>query len=409
MTSPRRKVMVVDRYGGFTADIARAAARLEPQPAVTRVTRPTRAVEVASRSGPDVVVAAPEETTPTGLRRLARIHRDDPRRVVLLAANGRPISPEQVASCGANEVVHLPAGQAKLRGALQRALEVAGELRDAPVSQTATPTRAAHVYTVASASGGCGKTFYAVNLAAYLATATRGRVLLLDLDLQFGEVSVSLRIKPRRTIAELVEGGDVTADLDEHIVSHGAGFDVLCAPTDPVSAERVGPREATEVIEAARARYDHIVVDTPPSLNEVVLAAFDRSESLHVLATMDIPSLKNLKVFLQTLDRLKLETSDVSLVLNKEQPGTGIDLEQVLRIYDFSSVLPYAPEVTRSINAGQPVLRSDPDAAISQRFVEGARRIVPPVEGVTLPWASPAPAPRRRWLGRLLRRKGARS
>ena len=195
--------------------------------------------------------------------------------------------------------------------------------------------------------------------------------------------------------------------LPQFVLAHDAGYDVLCAPEDPMASERIGPRDATAILEAAEAHYDYIVVDTPPALNEVVLAAFDRSRSLVVMATMDVPSLRNLRVFLQTVDRLKLEAEHVSLVLNKAERGTGIDIGKLQRVYPqgFTAVLPYATEVTRSINRGHPVIVTSPDTDISRKFIEGATRLVQPADGAELVWQGEQ---RRTWRS-LFRRKENKS
>lgn len=222
------------------------------------------------------------------------------------------------------------------------------------------------VVTVTSATGGCGKTFYATNLAAWIAHSTGQRVLLVDLDLQFGEVSVSLRLKPVATITDVLEG----MSLPDAVMNHKAGFDVLCAPTDPVQADRIGAKEASAVLAMAREHYDHVVVDTPPALNEIVLSAFDVSEQLVVMATMDVPSLKNLSVFRHTLKKLKVR-GEATFVLNKAEKGTGLSIADVRKVHPFSTVLPYAREVSRSLNVGMPVIVSDPSAEVSRKLVEG--------------------------------------
>lgn len=410
MTDAPQRILVIDRRGSLSIDIAKAAAALDSPPEVLRVSRPTHAAEAAETHLPDVIVAGPEEITHAGLRRLGRVHKAHPRAVVLLAPNGRSaVSIQETAASGASDVITYPSTPARLRKKIVAALETADQLRADQVvvrSARAMPeARLGHVMTISSASGGCGKTFYATNIAAYLSKATGGRVLLVDLDLQFGEVAISLRLRPGRTIAELVEEEDVAEVLPNYVVTHAAGYDVLCAPEDPVAAERVGPREATAVLEAAQAQYDYVVVDTPPALNEVVLAAFDRSRSLVVMATLDVPSLRNLRTFLQTLDRLKLSADEVSLVVNKAERGVGIDLGRVERVYPqgFSSVLPYAPEVTRSLNQGSPVIVSAPGAEVSQQFIDGAKRLVAPKPGAELAWAGTAR--RRGPLSRIFGRK----
>jgi pilus assembly protein CpaE len=185
---------------------------------------------------------------------------------------------------------------------------------------------------------------------------------------------------------------------------------VLCAPKDPVAGDRVGPRETTAILEAARAEFDYIVVDTPPTLNETCLAAFDQSQSLVIMATMDLPSLKNLRIFLQTLEKLSLPADQVSVLINKAESGTGIDLKEVEPLYPqgFSAVLPYARQVSWSLNMGAPIIESDPNAEISRKIAEASIKLVPPNPGVILPWGPSNPAPRRRgWFMRLLKGSAA--
>ena len=128
----------------------------------------------------------------------------------------------------------------------------------------------------------------------------------------------------------------------------------------------------TRIIEAVRNRFDYVVVDTPAALNESVLAAFDLSDMLYVMATLDLPSVRNMSVFLGTLDRLKISTDNVKLILNKAESDVGIDVEQVTKLFPrgFKSVLPYAKEVSKSINVGMPVLAFNPNAEVSRRMTK---------------------------------------
>ncbi|HWD09257.1 MAG TPA: AAA family ATPase, partial [Actinomycetota bacterium] len=407
-------ILVVDRKGTFSADIERAARMLSQAHEIVVESHPTRLVEQLAIQLPDVVLASPEEMTTTGLRRLAQVHRAAPKCLIALTQTqgGPVISMTDAAACGASEAIIYPASSIKLRNALARILAAAESLRaervvirevitevpaaPLPVHElpAAAPAATAKVYTVTSPTGGCGKTFFATNLAGYLAGATGGRVLLVDLDLQFGEVSLALGLRPQRTISELINEENLLEAFPEYVVTHSAGYQVLSAPADPFAAELVGPRETTQVLEAARASYDYIVVDTPPSLNEVVLAAFDQSRYLVVMATMDVPSLRNLKVFLETIERLKLPAEDVSCVLNKAEPDNGIKLDELLRVYPggFAAVLPYAKEVSRSLNLGKPVLMTDPRADISQKILEAGSKLVPAAEIKNSGWlARPAP------------------
>ncbi|MGH2689306.1 MAG: AAA family ATPase, partial [Actinomycetota bacterium] len=155
------------------------------------------------------------------------------------------------------------------------------------------------VITIASATGGCGKTFYATNLAAALAEAGH-RVVLIDLDLQFGEVAVALRMQHPYSIYDglydskgrPLPDGAFAAQLSELVAHHPLGFDVIVAPKSPEFADYVGAADAARVLRAVTPAYDFVIVDTPPSLNEVVLTALDASDLVAIMATPDVPSLK---------------------------------------------------------------------------------------------------------------------
>lgn len=429
------RILVVDRAGAFAHELAEATVDLEPTPEILRLSRSTQLIEVVDQEQPDILVIAPEEMTGAGLRRVISVHRAYSEVVIVLSESEKDLSPNQIAAAGARDLIPLDPSHDQLRKRIASAVQTIERKRikhvptyerepepevyeepapeyvpsfmQTPRSTTSTNTKLARVFTVASASGGCGKTFYSTNLAAYLAKATGGKVLLVDLDLQFGEVAISLHLRPKRTIAELVAEDDIPAALSEYVVGHNGDFHVLCAPRDPIAGDKVGPRETTAVLEAARAAYDYVVVDTPPSINETVLAAFDQSQSLVLMATMDLPSLKNLRVFLETLKKLNLPADQVSVIVNKAESGTGIDLKEVEPLYPqgFSSVLPYAKQVSWSINMGVPVLVADPDADISRKFVQGALKLAKPVPGVVLPWSTNAGPTRRGWFSTLMKGK----
>jgi pilus assembly protein CpaE len=240
------------------------------------------------------------------------------------------------------------------------------------------------VYTISSATGGCGKTFYATNLAWFLHKWLGKSVCIVDLDLQFGEVSTALRLRPKYTIFDVLQRedadeSDLQAHIEEYMVVHETGVHVLAAPRDPSEADRITPPDVTRILEAVRNRFDYVLVDTPPALAETVLAAFDLSDLLYVMATLDLPSVRNMSVFLSTLERLRINTENLRLVLNKAEDDVGIDIDQVTKLFPqgFESILPYAKEVSRSINLGMPVMAASPDAEISRLMAGGMKFVLP--------------------------------
>jgi pilus assembly protein CpaE len=389
------KILVLDRNEELAERVRALTADMNPVPEIVSCTKVGSASHVNhEHEGPfTVLIAGPSLATKTGLRRLALLHKEWPSTSVIMSFNDRPDAPlREIIQVGADDVLELPADDTSIRGAIRRAMEI-GERRMSaapvvsyvPAGSSLAPRTPAKVFTVSSATGGCGKTFYATNMALLLSQQTDARVALVDLDLQFGEVTTALRLHPNFTIFDVLNADETEVDVDlashieEYVVSYEGRFDVLAAPKDPSQADRITPVEVTRVIEALRARYDYVVVDTPTALAETVLAAFDLSERLFVMCTLDLPSVRNLGMFLQTLLKLRISSDAVSLVLNKVEKDLGISVDQITKLFPqgFRATLPYAKEVSRSINLGKPVLVSYPDTDVSRGLIKGMDDLLP--------------------------------
>ncbi|MDX1510639.1 MAG: hypothetical protein R3249_04795, partial [Nitriliruptorales bacterium] len=144
-------------------------------------------------------------------------------------------------------------------------------------------------------------------------------------------------------------------------------------------ADNIRPQDVLRVLDAAQRHFDYEIVDTPTGLGEAVLAALDRSEHLFVLAALDLPSVRNLRLFLQTLDRLRIPTDDISVLLNKDQTGVGIDAAQVEKLFPggFRAKIPFDREVPKSMNLGVPVVFSTPTGQVAQQIMESMLPWVP--------------------------------
>ena len=205
------------------------------------------------------------------------------------------------------------------------------------------------------------------------------RVLLVDLDLQFGEVAAALQIHHPYSIydglyranGQRLEEDEFEEHLPELVCHHELGFDVLAAPRDPVLADYVGARDAGVVLDCVAPHYDVVIVDTPPSLNDVVIAALDRSDSVEVLATPDVPSLRNLTAFTDVLRRLGLEDERLRLVLNKVEPDVGVTVAQANEAFGgrFRTILPADRAVSRAVNRGTTAPAAEPRSKISRAIL----------------------------------------
>jgi pilus assembly protein CpaE len=383
------KILVLDKDESLADQVRGVASELRPRPEVVACDRPTNVEEAMNANGPfDVLIAGPSLSTKTGLSALQAIHDETPATALVLAFAKRPDATlREIIRTGAIDLLQLPVADRNLYDAVERAIAMS---RSQPTEPAMTVHAAAPagnlgtVFTVSSATGGCGKTFYATNLAYYLHQYTGKRTVIIDLDLQFGEVSTALRLRPRFTISDLlsredIDEVDLAAHIDDYVVTHDSGVMVLPAPKDPSDADRIHPVDVQRVIEAARKKFDYVIVDTPAALTEIVLAAFDLSNQLYVMATLDLPSVRHMGVFLNTLEKLKISSDNVKLILNKAERDVGLDVDQVTRLFPqgFTSVLPYAKEVTKSVNVGTPVLAFAPQADVSRRMASGMSPLLP--------------------------------
>jgi pilus assembly protein CpaE len=244
--------------------------------------------------------------------------------------------------------------------------------------------------TVFSTKGGVGKTLVAVNLAATLADAGR-RTCVVDLDVQAGDVALMLQLTPQHTIADLdlIHGAIDEAAVRSLITEHSENLDVLAAPLR-LDAQ-VRPDAVGAVLDVLGSMYDVVVVDTSGAFDDFAVHALDRCDQLVLVGTVDVLSLKNLKLTVGTLDLLGLPRDRWRLVLNRADDRIGIgpsDFEETLGLSPVASI-PGSREVLASVNRGEPVVRS----AARQPAARGLAKLGALLLQDTTPAPRPAPAP----------------
>jgi pilus assembly protein CpaE len=219
--------------------------------------------------------------------------------------------------------------------------------------------RSGRIATVFSPKGGTGKTVISVNLATALAKHDRRRTLLLDLDLQFGDAAIMLGIDPEKLVG--------------YTTRHPSGLDILPAPLRPEDAELVTETKLQRLLEVARSSYEAIVVDTSPFFHGPMLATLDRTDELLLVCGMDVPTVKNVRLSLQTLDLLSFPQDRVRIVLNRANSNVGIKRGEIESALDTKVTfeLPSDRAVTVAVNRGNPVVLGDPGAD----FAKSVRKI----------------------------------
>jgi pilus assembly protein CpaE len=229
---------------------------------------------------------------------------------------------------------------------------------------------------VVGPKGGTGKTLTACNLAVALALKHR-RVVIVDVDLQFGDVGIALGLTPEKTIYDLaVSPGPVDGEkVERFLTDHPSGARVLQAPTRPDKAGAVGPELLRQVFPILRARHDFVIVDTAPVFAPEVIASIDSATSLCVVGMLDALSLKGTRIGLETLDRMGYDPQGVQLVLNRADTSVGIGEDDVRAILGRSPDIrvPSDRAVPRAITDGLPIVLANEKSGPAKAFFSLAK------------------------------------
>ena len=321
---------------------------------------------LARRPNEYAVVVGPEVDLTTSLEMANRLRLSRPGlSVILIRGDVTTEVMSQAMHAGVREVI--PTGAAdSLRGSIERSRQTFNAIH----GPAASDANSGKVLTVFSPKGGVGKTTMAVNLALALTDNGTNRVCLVDLDLAFGDVAVTLQMVPEHTIDEAVEVVDHLDDsmLQKLLSRHDSGLMVLAAPTHPDAKDRITPALVRLVVSTLRSTFDYVVIDTSPGFDDQVLAAFDETDETIVMVTLDVPTVKNVKMSLETLDLLNLSTGHRWLVLNRADDEVGLtpaSVEEILSM-GISSSFPTSLDVANATNHGRPIVLSKPDHRVSR-------------------------------------------
>src|SRR6266498_3941922 len=277
--------------------------------------------------------------------------------VLLVASNGSSGLLEQALDSDVSDVLLLPQLVENVVFAIRKATHTTRRHHEAG------PGRQGKIVTVFSPKGGTGKTVMATNLATACAKFEGRKTLLLDLDLQFGDAAIMLGIEPEKTIYDLVVApGELDSEkLAGYITRHQCGLDILPAPLRPEDAELVTESKLARLLEVARSSYEVIIVDTSPFFHGPMLATLDRTDELLIVCGLDVPTLKNVKLSLHTLDLLSFPANKIRYLLNRSNSKVGMkksEVEQALGVkIDFE--VPSDRAVPLAVNRGVPASIAD--------------------------------------------------
>ena len=201
---------------------------------------------------------------------------------------------------------------------------------DTEAKQESVPTNA-KVITFFSPKGGAGKTSIATSVAYGIAKYLKKKVLLMDLDLQFGGIAFMLQLKTKKTIVDLTETGALRTfdDIKSCLVKHSSGFDLLPAPIKPEQSENVDSNHLRKIITLSKDQFDYIIIDTHSLLQDMSINALDLSDIIMLVMNPDMGHIMAVHNCLKVMDSLKYPKEKIHLVLNKFGNPTSLPKEQI--------------------------------------------------------------------------------
>ncbi|WP_448613313.1 AAA family ATPase [Modestobacter sp. URMC 112] len=311
---------------------------------------------------PEVLLIGPGAPAAEVLTLATRLDAQCPGISVVLLARPEPEMLHAAMRAGIRDLLDPGSGVEEIRAAVERAAQAAAGRRRAlrPLEDTARYT--GRVITVASPKGGVGKTTVATNLAIGLTASAPQSTVLVDLDVQFGDVASALGLLPEHTLPDAVHGpaAQDTMVLKTFLTGHPSGLYAVCGSDSPAQGDTVTAEDVTRLLTSLAREFRYVVVDTAPGLSEQTLAALDRATDVVMLSSMDVPGVRGLRKELDVLRELCMIPAGRHVVMNFADPKGGLSVRDVETTIGtgVDVVLPRSAAVPPSTNQGVPLLQS---------------------------------------------------
>ena len=253
----------------------------------------------------------------------------------------------------------------------KESIERAEEVFEAESENVSKVTHLSKKIMFFSTKGGSGNTFMAINFALALRNRTKKEVILFDANYHLGDIALMLGLYPRNTIFDLMTVNKYDPEtLNIFLTTHNSGVKVLPSPIDPSQSETIGSEVSIKVLEELSKVGDYIVIDAPFGFSDIAISFLENIDYLFIVSTKDLPSIKNLKICLQVLDKLKFKSEKLTIILNRADSKVEIDIDEIEKTINrkIDVRIPSDRIVPVSINKGTPAFISFPKSAVSKNI-----------------------------------------
>lgn len=294
--------------------------------------------------------------------------------VIIMSVQGEQDYLRRAMLAGASDFLVKPFSGDDLANSIRHVHKRRPRVQQAPVQRPKTEEERTlgRIVSVFSPKGGVGCTALVVNLAVALKLdQPNQRVAIMDGSLLFGDVGVLLDLRSEKTINDLISRFDQLDDalLSDVMATHSSGVKVLQASLAPQQAELITPEHVRAILQMMRRTFDYIFVDTWSSFQERVLTILDLSDRIVLLTTLEMPAIKNVKLFLEVAELLQYPPGKIILVANHADARRGIPVQEVSRNLRFdvsATISSDGQAVTNSVNRGVPLVLADPSNVVSR-------------------------------------------
>lgn len=341
-------------------EITRALSNYPGASLLMQTDDPQQAFTETARLRPTALIINFAQIGDPGLKLVQGVTAECPKSAVICAS--RDASPDLILRSlrlGARDFIRLPIVEEDLATVFERTTQFSVETAD-------SEHKRGKAIAVFSAKGGCGCSLIATNLAMLQNSPTA----LVDLNLQSGDLELLLGVKPKFSLADVVDNRDRLDDalLTSYLTQRSKNVSLLAAPLTAESAEDIEPRHIYEIMELLRQRFDNVIIDTPHSFDAVTISALDHADQILMVLTLEIHAIRSTRRALEIFDRLGYPRKKIRLVVNRWSKSIELDQKQVEgflgeRVIGF--VQSDYRAAVNSINLGQPLVESAPASPVT--------------------------------------------